>query len=216
MIARYNKYQETATVPFSSNKLINNDPRMMAGTYSTESVTSENIIERILTPVHVKSEALDDVKLSYEAKKKMREQQEQIEYVDTTYKAIIKQTFNKPINQIKEDDLIVHKVSDIDKETTRFAKDVLAKEIARKNDDTELAIEFSPSNYNKHKKVFEYNESFITNLAYEAKLFDDNKSDCIAFYQQKQKEQEEGKRVCDQVLRNLMNKNLISQDEIPS
>lgn len=217
LINRYNQYRETVHVPFTSNKLINSDPRMVSVTHSGEKVSTENIIEKILTPVKVKNDALDDVALSYEAKMKLREQQEKtIEYIDTPYKAIIKQAFNKPLDKIKQQDLIVHKVTEADKETERFNKDLKTKELTRNNEDTALEIEFSPSNYNKHKKVFEYNESFITNMAYEENLFDDNKRDCIAFYQEKQKELEKGKAMCDEVLRSLMDRGVISQDEIPS
>ncbi len=65
------------------------------------------------------------------------------------------------------------------------------------------------------KKNFEYNESFIKNLDYKEKTFDDNKQDFIEFYKKKQKEATEGQKLCDQILHNIIDDGVISKDELP-
>lgn len=216
LLSRFHQYRSTANVPFENNRLIQNDPRLMQPVTSSFANKSENVIEQILKPVEITNVRNNtDVKFNYDARKKLRDQNEKIEYTDTMYKAIIKQPLNKPLTEIEADDLIVHRVSDVDKDIRIFTRDLENKKRSIQSENDALRIEYCEENYSKHKKAFEYNESFITNMAYEENLFDDNKKDCIEFYQKKQREQEEGKRACDQVLRDLMNRGLISEDEIP-
>lgn len=220
LLSRFQQFRSNTHVPFDNNKLINSDPRLIQTSRHEPSdpCSSVNVIEQILKPVDIKNvRNNDDVMFNYTAKKRIRDQTGDIEYVDTQYKSIIKQPLNKPLSELKPEDLIIHKVDKkVDGDLSLFNKDLETKTHARKQDSLVLKQEYSDKNYSKHRKAFEYNESFIVNMAYEEKIFDDNKQDCIAFYQKKQRELEEGRKTCDQVLRDLMNKGLISEDEIPS
>lgn len=222
LVDRFQQYRSGVQVPFQNNQLINHDIRII-NTLSEQMVPNkrgENVIEQMLKPVTI-GRANDDVMLSYKIREEIQQKASTgdigIVITNAPYKAIIKEPINKAVGDITKEDLIVHKVvNGVDNNAQRFMQETSTKERERDSINKSLAIEFSIDNYNKHKKVFEYNESFIKNMAYEENLFDDSKKDCIAFYQKKQKELEDGRQVCDQVLRNLLDSGLISKDEIPS
>nr|AEX62953.1 hypothetical protein mv_R749 [Moumouvirus Monve] len=134
------------------------------------------------------------------------------------YKTIIKdKIINKKVEEVKLEDLLVHKsVKGVDDDKDKFEKELKIKENEKEKINDELQIEFNIDNYDKHKKTFEYNATFIRNLAYEQNVFDENKQDCIEFYQKKQKEAEEGKQICDEILRNIIDEGIISKDELPT
>src|ERR1700733_7081641 len=122
----------------------------------------------------------------------------------------------KKDEDIKLSDLLVHQVTEKDRDKNVFEKEVEMKKKEKKEINQELEIEFHIDNYAKHKAKFEYKESFIRNLAYEANGFDENKQDYIEFYRKHQKEAEEGKQWCDEILRNIVDTGLIKPEELPS
>ncbi|AVL94687.1 low complexity protein [Moumouvirus australiensis] len=181
-----------------------------------------NIIEEMLKPqVIIKDNK--DVESNFKVRNQIREKilnknEFDVKPTNMPYKTIIKdRIINKKVEDVKLEDLLVHKsVKGVDDDKEKFEKELKIKENEKDKINDELQIEFNVDNYDKHKKSFEYNATFIRNLAYEQNVFDENKQDCIEFYQKKQKEAEEGKQLCDQILRNIIDEGIISKDELPT
>lgn len=176
-----------------------------------------NIIEEMLKPqIIVKDNK--DVDSNY--KKRETQQNKKIELEEITnapYKIIIKDKIvTKKVNQVRHSDMLVHKATNADADKVKFTKDLKKKEIEVEKINDELKIEFNIDNYDKNKKKFDYKETFIKNLAYEQNTFDENKQDYIEFYKKKQKEAEEGQKLCDQILHNIVDEGIITKDELPS
>lgn len=183
-----------------------------------------NLIEEMLKPVKiVKNENTNkDVNSNYRVRKDVQKQAKKgkinIKMTNTPYKNIIKdKIITKNVEDVKEEDLLVHKsMRGIDDNIEKFKQELNIKEQEKQKINDELDIEFQIENYDKHKKKFEYKESFIKNLPYEEKTFNENKEDFIDFYKKKQKEAEEGMKLCDQVLHNMIDEGIISKDELPT
>uniref|UniRef100_A0A6C0LSP0 Uncharacterized protein n=1 Tax=viral metagenome TaxID=1070528 RepID=A0A6C0LSP0_9ZZZZ len=179
----------------------------------------KNIIEEMLKPQKIKKDENKDILPNF----KIREEQDnkkfnqQFKMTNAPYKNIIRdKIINKKVEDIKLSDLLVHQVTEKDRDKNVFEKEVEMKKKEKKEINQELEIEFHIDNYAKHKAKFEYKESFIRNLAYEANGFDENKQDYIEFYRKHQKEAEEGKQWCDEILRNIVDTGLIKPEELPS
>lgn len=163
-----------------------------------------------------------DVGSNYRVRKDVQKQAKKgkinIKMTNAPYKNIIKdKIITKNVEDVKEEDLLVHKsMKGIDDNIEKFNQELNLKEIEKKKINDELDIEFNIENYDKHKKKFEYKETFIKNLAFEEKTFNENKEDFIDFYQKKQKEAEEGMKLCDQVLHNMIDEGIISKEELPT
>lgn len=183
-----------------------------------------NIIEEMLKPIKIERDAEDnkDVHTSYEARRNIQEEVKKgnfnIKITNAPYKCIIKdKIINKNVEDVTEEDLVVHKsVRGVDDDINIFNKQMSKLEKEKEEINEELAVEFHVDNYDKHKKKFEYKETFIKNLKSDTKDFDENKQDYIDFYNQKQKEAEEGLKMCDNVLKNLVDDGFIDQNELPT
>lgn len=79
----------------------------------------------------------------------------------------------------------------------------------------EIKIDFHVDHYDSHKKKFEYKTTFIRNLRFDQNTFDDNKQDFVDFYQKKQKEAEDGQKICDHILHTIIDENIIDKSELP-
>lgn len=164
-----------------------------------------------------------DVEDNYKLRKNVQRQAKKgkigIEITNAPYKNIIKDKIpNKKVDEIEEKDLIVHTVirgtgGDDDLSIFNAELEIKKEEDNKIND--ELKIEFDIENYDKHKKKFDYKETFIKNLAFEQNTFDESKEDYIEFYKQKQKEAEDGLKLCDKVLENFIDEGFISKNELP-
>ena len=227
----YQKYNTSSNVPFRDNELINKNMHVMNNlnelirehknpgnkkqrpTHNREK--SKNIIEDMLAP-YVVARDNKDVELNYKHVETSR--RENIKITNTPYKSIIKdRPINKQVNDVKPDDMIVHKaIKGIDDNRTIFEKELSNKKANFVKINDELEMEFHPNNYELHKKKFEYKETFIRNLGYEEKIFDDNKKDCIDFYNKKQREICQGQQLCDQILHSIVNDDIIDKSELPN
>jgi hypothetical protein len=153
--------------------------------------------------------------------KKMHEEYKKgktgITITNTPYKVIMKDRIvNKKVEDVTLDDIIVHKVDKkIDADVNKFINDLTTKKKEIEKINQELNIEFNIDNYDKHKKKFEYKQTFIRNMAYDQNNQLETKQDFIEFYKKKQKEAEEGKKLCDDILRNIVDEGIISKEEIP-
>lgn len=181
-----------------------------------------NIIQEILKPQKIMKEQNKDVTSNFQVRKQIQEEAEKgnigIKITNAPYKSIIKdKIITKKVEDVTKEDLIVHKADKaVDANLEKFMHDLDTKEKEKRQINDELKIEFSINNYDKHKKKFEYKETFVRNLAFEQNTFDESKQDFIEFYRQKQKEAEEGQKLCDQILRNMVDEGIISKDELPT
>jgi hypothetical protein len=184
-------------------------------------IKAKNIIEEMLKPQKITRDN-KDVETNYRIRKKIQKQSKKgnidIKITNVPYKNIIKdKVITKRVEEVTSEDLIVHKSSkEIDANPEKFNMDLTNKKNEMEKINEELKIEFNINNYDVHKKKFEYKESFIKNLAFEQNTFDENKRDYIEFYRKKQKEAEEGKKLCDEILYNIVDEGIVNKDELPT
>lgn len=201
------------------NKLTQTNQKLLT-TKTNNKMKYGNIIEEMLKPQKIVKDN-KDVDSNYKVRKEIQKNSKKgkinIKMTNAPYKTIIKdKIINKKVEDVKQEDLLVHKsIREIDANREKFDKELEIKKQEKEQINDELKIEFHIDNYDKHKKKFEYKETFIRNLAYEENTFDENKQDVIEFYRKQQKEAEEGQKLCDQILHNLVDEGVISKDELP-
>ena len=232
IINKFNAYANNNYTPFQNNNLINknvhvmNNLNEMVQRKNSKNIqnkknnkhknSSFNIIEQMLTPQTI---IKDNIDIEENLQKKISQREENIKRTNIPYKIIIKdKIITHELNKDEfGDKIIVHKTTVDDSNIEKFNKELNNKFQEKKKINDELEIEFHIDNYSKHKKNFEYKETFIKNLAFEQNSFDESKHDYIEFYKQKQKEVEEGKKMCDEILRNIdNNNNIIKKEELPT
>ena len=121
----------------------------------------------------------------------------------------------KPVDQIVEKDIEIYKVNkEIDADLEKFQKELDAKEKESQSIRDKLKIEFATENYDKHKENFEYSQTFVRTIPYNAKDYNNNKEDYIRYCSKKQKEAADGLELCDKILRNLGSE-FINKNELP-
>lgn len=240
MVNKFNNYmtQNPNFVPFQNNELMNNNVHVMNNLnnnvqqyrnvrkninpkhpHSTTKVTNEDIIKKILKPEKI-TKKNEDVKPNFFIRQKMMDEAKNgnigIKMTNAPYKNIIRdKIITKKVDDVKVDDLLVHKVTKIDSNIDNFNTELSTRKTENDKLDDNLKIEFHIDNYDKHKNNYFHKESYIKNLSYEEKAFDENKQDYIEFYKKKQKEAEEGQKWCDKVLRDIVDEGIISKDELP-
>lgn len=237
--------QNQNNVPFFGNQLINQNPHVMHNlntfihsqktnqanimNYSQTNISSKsknkksnsNIIEEMLKPQKIIKDN-KDVSSNFRNRKDVQKQAKKgnigIIMTNAPYKNIIKdKIITKDVDKVKLEDLLVHKVDKkIDADVEIFNKELDTKEKEKENINKELEIEFHIDNYDKHKGKFEYKQTFIKNMAFEQNTYIETKQDFIEFYRQKQKEAEEGQKLCDELLHNMVDDGVISKDELPT
>ena len=180
-----------------------------------------NIIKEMLKPQAILKNDNKDVNIDYNnrniIRKKAKKGEIDIEITNAPYKNIIKdKIINKKWMDVTKEDLVVHHTDKaIDANPALFDKEVEMRETETETINTELNIEFHIDNYDRHKKKFDYKESFIKNMAFEQNTYDESKQDYVDFYRKKQKEAEEGQKICDQILHNIIDEGVIGTDELP-
>ena len=236
IINQFNGYTSQNTdIPFRNNQLINQNIHVMSQLNNTIQQhkapqpekpqqkriinnrmkgTGTNIIEEMLKPQKIQKNN-PDILPNFITRQ--NDQKEKFKITNNPYKIIIKdKIITKRVDDINEHDLVVHKsIKKVDADINVFNKELHTKKSDLDNQNDALKIEFAIDNYATHKKKFEYKETFIRDLAYEQSTFKDAKNDYIEFYRNKQKEIDKGKTMCDQLLHNLVNNDLISKDELP-
>lgn len=216
LLAARSKSQNTS---FGNNKLINNNPHvkynMNIVTNNSENLTNEDAIISLLRPQSIRQDNTDFVK---NMNRLVEERRNKIPIKNTPYKLIIKDHIvQKPVDQIQEDDFIVHRVDkSIDANIDVFNNELRKKKQQQDAIDHELQVTFNNDNYRAHKKKFEYNENYIRNLGYSQENSAELKTDCIEFYKKKQRELEQEKKQHDEILRNLIDDGFINRDELPN
>lgn len=184
-----------------------------------------NIIQEMLKPVKINKTKNEnnDVIPNYKQRNKIQSDAKKgkigIAITNAAYKCIIKDRENinkKKVDDIHEEDLIVHKsVRGVDDDINIFKQQLKNKEDEKKEINAELEIEFTQENFDKHKKKFEFKETFIKNMVYEENTYDDCKQDFIEYYKKQRKEADERAKLIDKVTEYLKDDNLINVDELP-
>ena len=128
------------------------------------------------------------------------------------YKIIIKDKryINKDFK--KKSDLIVHKVTNKDKEGVD--EDHIKMEGKRIGHNNELKIIYSTSKETEHKQKFEYNHIFKYRMESKGKNHSDLKNDKMKYYKKMQEEEEKGKKDKDAIISSIMNDSIFNEDEL--
>lgn len=125
------------------------------------------------------------------------------------YKGIIKNN-NKEFK--KEEDLIVHRVTDADKIGVDDNYKQFKGSIEKHND--ELKIIYSTTKLSEHKKKFEYNHKYKYRISHDSKGHEEMKKDKINYYKHEQQKEEENKEKIDNIVETLINQGVFNEDEL--
>jgi len=129
------------------------------------------------------------------------------------YKNILKdEDYTK--NFKKKDDLIVHKVTDLDKDAEKLELEFQDKDDDREKHDGELKMIYSTSKEAENKKKFEYNNVYKFRMKYDPKDHEGKKQDKIDYYKKEQKKLEKGNKKFNEVIEHLVNNSLFNKDQL--
>lgn len=131
--------------------------------------------------------------------------------VNIPYKGIIKNFDYSKIREKHEEDLIVHKVNDEDKDKKVFNSNMnlFNNKIEKQNKD--IKDTYSLDKETSHKKEFDYQLKY----KYRTKIDTDNddlRVDRIEFYKKEQSKIEENKKKIDDILLNLIDSGILSEN----
>ena len=113
-----------------------------------------------------------------------------------------------------KDDLIVHCVTQKDKEGVDKEYNEMDKN--REKHNNELKMIYSTDQENEHKRKFEYNHVYKYRVKYDTKDHTQLKQDKIKYYKERQQKEEEGKNKIDSIMETLVNDGIFNQDELQS
>jgi hypothetical protein len=127
------------------------------------------------------------------------------------YKGVLKnENYNKDFK--KQEDLIVHKVTQLDKLGLNEDFNKFVTGIEKHNG--ELKVIYSANNKNENYKKFEYNQKFKYNVQFNPKDFDELKQDKIKYLEEQQKELVKDKENTDEIINILHMNGIIDDNEL--
>jgi hypothetical protein len=127
-----------------------------------------------------------------------------------TDKKYIDPFINKKI--INQKELIVHKVSKLDKNGVDEDFENLQNNIEKH--DNELKVVYSTTKEAEHKKKFNYNHKYKYRVSYTPSNHNKLKKNKIEFYKKEQKKSEQGKDKVDTIIASLVDDGILDEDEI--
>jgi hypothetical protein len=132
--------------------------------------------------------------------------------VNQPYKGIIKDFDYSKIREKHEEDLVVHKVTENDKDKKIFDEKMgkFKEEIAGQNKD--IKDTYSLDNKTAHKKEFDYQHKYKYRVKIDTPDNDDIRVDRIEFYKKEQNKIEESKKKIDDILINLIDSGILSEN----
>lgn len=132
--------------------------------------------------------------------------------VNQPYKGIIKDFDYSKIREKHEEDLIVHKVTEADKDENIFKEKMgkFKKEISEQNQD--IKDIYSLDKKTAHKKEFDYQHKYKYRVKIDTPDDDDLRVDRIEFYKKEQNKIEENKKKFDDILLNLIDSGILSEN----
>ena len=120
------------------------------------------------------------------------------------YKNILKdEDYSKEIK--KEDDLIVHKVTTVDKDQEILETELKDKLSVMEKHNDELKVIYSTSNELEHKKKFEYNHTYKYKTKFKTSNSESVRNDSIAFFKDEQKRLEKDKKKMENIFESMVN-----------
>lgn len=128
------------------------------------------------------------------------------------YKGIIKNFDYSKIREKHEEDLIVHKVNEEDKNIKVFDANMSShhNKIEKQNKDIKNA--YSMDKKTEHKKEFDYQVKYKYRTKIDSGASDDLRVDRIEFYKKEQSKIEENKKKIDDILLNLIDSGILSDN----
>ena len=129
------------------------------------------------------------------------------------YKGIIKNFDYSKIREKHEEDLVVHKITDVDKDKKMFDSKLNNYNNTIQNQNTEIKQIYSGDKYTVNKKDFDYQHKY----KYRSKI-DNNDDDTdlrvdrIEYYKKEQHKNEGNKKKIDDILLNLIDSGILSDD----
>lgn len=128
------------------------------------------------------------------------------------YKGIIKDFDYSKIREKHEEDLIVHKVNETDKDKKIFDEkmDEFQNEILIQNEN--IKDTYSLDKKTAHKKEFDYQHKYKYRIKIDTPDNDDIRIDRIEFYKKEQNKIEDNKKKIDDILLNLIDSGILSEN----
>jgi hypothetical protein len=175
---------------------------------------TEDLKNLILKPIKIEKANIDIKALanSREHTNLSELKQSEQKRVNNPYKGIIKD-FNYDQKLKKQDDLVIHKVTDQDKDKKQFDEkmDVFKDKITNQN--TEIKDIYSIDKKTQHKKDFEYQHKYKYRTKLEAGNEEsDLRVDRIEFYKKEQQKLEHNKKKIDNILLDLIDSGILSDN----
>jgi hypothetical protein len=163
--------------------------------------------EKIEKP-NINIKALIDSR-QYENTKELEESRKKM--VNNPYKGIIKDfNYEKKIKEQK--DLVVHKVTEVDKDKTVFDDKMGKFKSTIKNQNEEIKDTYSIDKKNQHKKDFEYQHKYKYRTKLENSEEGDLRVDRIEYYKKEQQKMEDNKKKIDNILLDLIDSGILSEN----
>ena len=179
-------------------------------------IDKEKLKESIIRPIKIEKGQKNKESLEREWKLAQENYKPTIEKYwkernNQPYKNILKnENYKKEFKQ--KEDLIIHKVSNKDKEGVDQAYIDMGKKLETHND--ELKLIYSTNKENEYKKKFDYNNVYKYRVQYNPKDHGNLKEDKIKYYKELQKKEEAGKKKIDNILETLINDGIFEKDEV--
>ena len=179
---------------------------------------TEDLKNLIIKPIKIEKANIDIKALanSREHTNMSELKQSEQKRVNNPYKGIIKD-FNYDQKLKKQDDLVVHKVTEYDKDKKVFDEkmDVFKDKITNQN--TEIKDIYSIDKKTQHKKDFEYQHKYKYRTKLEAGNGNGNEDsdlrvDRIEFYKKEQQKLEHNKKKIDNILLDLIDSGILSDN----
>ncbi len=174
-------------------------------------LSKEQIIDYIICPLRAEKSNRDEIEKyvndeELSLTQKFLEETWWKQRTNIPYKNILKhENWNKTIKS--QNDLVVHKITSIDKIGLIEEYDKLVEMLEKHNN--ELKLIYSTSKETDHKKQFEYINKYKYRMAYDPK----NSSDLKEYYKNEQKKIEKEHKRIDEIISRLTNDNM-EEDEI--
>jgi len=128
------------------------------------------------------------------------------------YKQFLTESKRKKLDN--RDELIVHKVTDVDKDIDRLEKEYDDKDKEIVEHDGELKVIYATSKEAEHKQKFDYNHVYKFRIKYDPSDHSNLKKSKIDLYKKEQKKIEKDKKNMIDIIDSLINDDLLSPDQL--
>jgi hypothetical protein len=184
-------------------------------------IDKDKLKESIIQPEKIEKSNKDRRKLETDYKASEKNYKPQIEKfwrqrTNEGYKHIIKDRDPTKLNpqKIKEKELIVHTVTDADRNEERIEKEYTNLRNKLEVHDDELKVIYSTTEEAKHKKKFEYEHKYNKNVKYDPSDHNELRDHGIKLLEKEQKKMLKDKAMYDKAIEYGLSANLLTEDEL--